>query len=283
MSHKAVSETNCPNCGFQVSHNYCAQCGQPTHLHKEHFIGMILHFIAHYFHYDSKFWQTIKTLLFKPGKLTIAYWQNQRMRYLPPISLYIFISAVHFLVTALVSSGPVRIAVPTETPAGLDTVLKKADVADSFPFSNGNYVNRQMEKLKKKHGDVWVYLRDSYTHNYPKLFFFMIPFMAFVLQLLYFRRKQIYFVDHSVFSLHYHSFWFAIFTLDELTPAGGWWSLTTIILRIVALAYLCVALHRVYQSSRLRSVFFGLLIALSYVTFMGLAYGAYFFIILAMA
>src|ERR1700743_3096572 len=58
-----------------------------------------MHFLGHYFHYDSKFLQTMKALWFSPGKLTIAYWNKQRMRYISPVSLYIFISAVYFLIS----------------------------------------------------------------------------------------------------------------------------------------------------------------------------------------
>src|SRR5690349_6105601 len=92
------SEIICPNCGYHADRNYCAQCGQPTHLHEESFWGMVMHFVGHYFHYDSKFWKTLVTLWFKPGVLTQAYLQKQRMRFIPPISLYIFITAVFFLV-----------------------------------------------------------------------------------------------------------------------------------------------------------------------------------------
>src|ERR1044072_8511954 len=104
MSHHN-QEIICPNCGFKASHNYCAQCGQETHLHKDTFWGLVMHFIGHYFHYDSKFWKTVKALLTKPGKLTVAYWNKQRMRYIPPVSLYIFLSAVFFLILYLTGAS----------------------------------------------------------------------------------------------------------------------------------------------------------------------------------
>ena len=87
-------EKRCPNCGHIADLNYCPQCGQATHLHKDTFWGMVVHFVGHYFHYDSKFWQTLKDLVKHPGKLTVAYWEKKRARYLPPISLYIFVRCV---------------------------------------------------------------------------------------------------------------------------------------------------------------------------------------------
>ncbi|RYY20354.1 MAG: DUF3667 domain-containing protein, partial [Chitinophagaceae bacterium] len=95
----------CPNCGFQAERNFCAECGQATHLHKETFVGLVLHFIAHYFHFESKFWVTVKHLISRPGSLTLAYINKKRASFIPPISLYIFISAVFFLLMFLMLPG----------------------------------------------------------------------------------------------------------------------------------------------------------------------------------
>ncbi len=87
----------CPNCSTPVHGNYCAQCAQEAHLHKETFWHMILYFAGHYFHFDSKFWISVKTLLFKPGKLTLAWHNKQRMRYVAPVNFYIFTSVAFFI------------------------------------------------------------------------------------------------------------------------------------------------------------------------------------------
>ena len=79
-----TTDFRCPNCGYPATGNYCASCGQQNHLHKDTFWGLISHFTAHYFHYDSKFWKTIKALIFSPGTLTLAYQQKKRQRYIPP-------------------------------------------------------------------------------------------------------------------------------------------------------------------------------------------------------
>jgi len=70
--HHEKEEIICPNCGTHASGNYCYECGQSNHLHRDTFGGLILHFFEHYFHYDNKFWQTIRTLLFKPGELNCS-------------------------------------------------------------------------------------------------------------------------------------------------------------------------------------------------------------------
>jgi hypothetical protein len=92
-----MTHSTCPNCGASVTGKYCSECGQKQEMHRETFWHILTHFVGHYFHYDSKFWVTLKTLCFYPGKLTLAYHNHQRMKYIPPVNLYIFVSVVFFL------------------------------------------------------------------------------------------------------------------------------------------------------------------------------------------
>ena len=98
MSGKYRKEHNCLNCGFEVEEHYCSRCGQPNLELKENFWAFISHSIAHYFHFDNKFFQTLVPLLSKPGRVTLDYLAGKRARYINPISMYIFVSIVYFLV-----------------------------------------------------------------------------------------------------------------------------------------------------------------------------------------
>ncbi len=97
-SVKLRKEKNCLNCGHQVEETYCPHCGQENIELKEDALHMITHAIADYFHFEHKFFGTIKPLLFKPGKLTVDYVAGKRASFLHPIKLYIFISIVFFIV-----------------------------------------------------------------------------------------------------------------------------------------------------------------------------------------
>ncbi|MBA3829329.1 MAG: DUF3667 domain-containing protein [Taibaiella sp.] len=100
MSADTSKEPVCPNCNTSGNGNYCIQCGQSRHLHNDSFINLVSHFFLHYFHFDSKFWVTVKTLITRPGKLDVAYYNKQRTRYTPPIALYIFTSVVFFIMAS---------------------------------------------------------------------------------------------------------------------------------------------------------------------------------------
>lgn len=101
MKHHLRKEKNCLNCGSEVTDRYCSHCGQENIETKETVAYLVGHFLGDITHYDSKFFKTIRLLLFRPGFLTREYLQGKRTNYLNPIRMYVFISAVFFLLLLL--------------------------------------------------------------------------------------------------------------------------------------------------------------------------------------
>jgi len=76
---------------------------------------------------------------------------------------------------------------------------------------------------------------------------FMMPFLALVLKMLYFRRKKFY-VEHLVFSFHFHAFLFLIVSI--LLIMGNYLPEFLIPITILyTFVYLFLALKKVYQQS----------------------------------
>jgi hypothetical protein len=90
-------ENDCLNCGAELQGHFCHVCGQENLEIKENFGHLMGHAISDYFHFDEKFFHTMKPLLFQPGKLTIDYMAGKRTQYLHPVRIYIFISLVFFV------------------------------------------------------------------------------------------------------------------------------------------------------------------------------------------
>jgi hypothetical protein len=101
--HDLRHDKECQNCGHTVEVEYCSKCGQQNTETRQPFHHLITHTIEDITHYDGNFWKTIKYLLFRPGKLTTEYLLGHRMRYVPPVKLYIFISFVCFFIMALMA------------------------------------------------------------------------------------------------------------------------------------------------------------------------------------
>lgn len=129
----AGSTISCANCGAPITGKYCSECGQRHHDHAVHHFG---HFVSEatedLTHADSRLWQTLAALLFRPGFLTREFLEGRRARYLPPLRLYLVISVIFFIIVDLnsrMSAPPVVVVgyngksfnyevVPGGTPGG---------------------------------------------------------------------------------------------------------------------------------------------------------------------
>ena len=99
MSHSHIrKDKTCLNCGAQVEDRFCSHCGQENTDPRESLGHLIGHFLSDITHYDSKFFTSLRDLLFKPGFLTLEYNAGRRNSYLNPIRMYIFVSAIFFIV-----------------------------------------------------------------------------------------------------------------------------------------------------------------------------------------
>lgn len=99
MSHgKEREEKVCLNCGEAPLYDrYCHHCGQQNLEPKQTVWHLLVHFFNDITHFDGKFFSTMKLLLQKPGFLSDEYVKGRRMKYLDPVRMYIFISAVFFI------------------------------------------------------------------------------------------------------------------------------------------------------------------------------------------
>ena len=99
MSHvDERKEKDCLNCGAEVHGRYCHICGQENIVPHETFWHMVKHFFYDITHFDSKFFDSLKFLVLRPGFLSIEYMKGRRNTFLNPIKMYVFTSAVFFLV-----------------------------------------------------------------------------------------------------------------------------------------------------------------------------------------
>lgn len=137
MSHLHTrKEKDCLNCGTIVAGRYCQNCGQQNLDPKESTWHLFVHFFNDVTHFEGSFFSSIKYLLTKPGFLTEEYIKGRRASYLNPIRMYLFISAVFFLLMMSVFKGPSHFI--KESPEKADTgiarksLMKIGDGLDSI-------------------------------------------------------------------------------------------------------------------------------------------------------
>lgn len=99
MSHfKERTEKNCLNCNTEVAGRFCQNCGQENLEPKESAWHLVQHFFSDITHFDGKFFSSGWLLFRRPGFLSLEYMRGRRASYLNPIRMYVFTSAVFFLV-----------------------------------------------------------------------------------------------------------------------------------------------------------------------------------------
>ena len=99
MSHLIErKEKNCLNCNAEVQGRFCHICGQENVEIEESFFALATHLVYDIFHFDGKFFSSLKYLLWKPGFLTREYLRGKRATYLHPIRMYVFTSAIFFII-----------------------------------------------------------------------------------------------------------------------------------------------------------------------------------------
>src|SRR5207244_3362388 len=77
-------------------------------------------------HFDSNFFHTVHHLLFKPGFLSKEYLKGRRGSYLHPIRMYVFTSALFFLLFF-------KFAIPSKmSHSNLDDGIKSEDRATAI-------------------------------------------------------------------------------------------------------------------------------------------------------
>jgi len=370
VSHlKERKEKNCLNCQTEIVGRYCHKCGQENLEPKETVWHLVQHFFNDITHFDGKFFETVKYLLKRPGFLSLEYMRGRRMAYLNPIRMYVFTSAIFFIILFsmkkpedMAKAGDytkddlkvaMNLGALRQDQARLQRNLKEETDADDIDdlkekieyraiqiatikktygdtskrifskddlagfvtqaytdsISSGNFNLAGEKKFKRairlygnqvnvnfKHEDdddesnyfgwdikyksIQAYdsaekalpdsLRDGWLkrtmirrsmliekeykedrrlfvehlienifHSFPKILWISLPIFALILNILYFRHKQYYYVNHGIFTIHVYCATFIqlfvflmIYELGKVTPSG--WLHTIVILLNIA-------------------------------------------------
>lgn len=109
MSRTHLKLSRCPNCdtSLKVKDNFCPTCGQQNHDLKVPFHHLLTELLESIFHFETKFFTTLKSIFTQPGQITRDFWEGKRARYMHPFRLYVFVSFIFFLVANKVANKKV--------------------------------------------------------------------------------------------------------------------------------------------------------------------------------
>lgn len=229
MSHKKYrTETNCLNCGAEVKGKFCSECGQENLETRENFFHLAFHFIADYFHFDSKFFRSLVPLFIRPGFLTKEYWEGRRVKYIHPLRIFFFVTILFVISTSFFYKNfgerfKNKIMTPDSSLVALDTTYLNS-LHDSTKLYVASYRDsltvkeikaekakdqRQLLKINKGIDNVFI--------NLKYVTFFLLPVYALFFKILY-RRRRPFYVDHLVYAMHLLTFAYCVFSVTLLLP-----------------------------------------------------------------
>jgi hypothetical protein len=212
-------------------------------------------------------------LLFKPGFLTREFLEGRRIRYLPPLRLYLVLSVVFFLILGMGSHEPKAISL--ETRNGKPSVaMVNPNKANLIAIRPGETPEQRADRVckpeydgpghrflvpfitkgcRKSMIDNGHTIFEALLHNLPRAMFIFLPALAAVMKLMYWRPRR-YYVEHLLFFVHTHAFAFALLSvymlLTRVVPAVLEDGLSLIVWLYLPY-YLFVSMRRVYSQGRL--------------------------------
>ncbi|NEN23363.1 DUF3667 domain-containing protein [Cryomorpha ignava] len=209
-----IQINRCPQCQnpMREEFEYCPTCGQQKIKQKETVVDVWRNFLGDYFAFDSKLSLSLGPLLFNPGFLSIEYKKGRRVRYIPPVRLYIFISILFFII---------------------------------LNWSGNQNITRSTTDDER----LWNNFFHNYL---PKVFFLFLPLFAAILMLLFKKLKTGYVFNLIIATHYHAFlfFLFSIYLLLSMALAStGYFVLNNILFSLTiiwALLYLLLSLKRIY-------------------------------------
>jgi hypothetical protein len=231
MSHSKLRyEKNCLNCGADVPTKYCPECGQLNRDPNFKIKDLLMEFVHDLTHFDGKFFVTTFLLIKKPGFLTRQFIEGKRLKYLNPVRMYVFTSAIFFFIVYSLNSfskdeNTVNAPLIIESQDSLDInsssgfksvneyelnqdTLIESKKDDWFKSWTTKQEIRLINKFKNDRAGTFESLKEKFVGSLPSLMFVSLPFLAFLLNLIFIRRKGMTYVNHLVFLIHFYIFSF---------------------------------------------------------------------------
>lgn len=292
------AKDSCANCQTELSGPFCHNCGQENKNYIRSVWSVVTEFFGEFGNWDGRVWRTLIPLVLQPGRLSSSYVSGQRVRFVPPLRLYLFISILAFLVFSAMGNNfriagitpdgvhtvPIeQLVAPTgsERPSGRAGAETNTELVPEISNFQVGFLSEQVNqeistKLRQVAQNPKLFLNNFFS-LVPQLMLVMLPLFALWLKLLYVFQKRFY-LEHLVLALHTHAFilvaLLALLGLNslraylyELTEVIAVTSALTSMYRVLLawmVLYLLLAQKNFYKQSWFRTIVKFLLTGLMY-------------------
>lgn len=215
----------CGNCGEILRGAYCHACGQKRLADGDRRLGHLLgQAVAAASDLDSRFWRSLRALLFQPGRLSREYLAGRRRAWMTPVSLFLLANVLYFIAPAL-----------TDFNLPLQSQLHQPHSALTRPWVVERVAARDRALQERRAAAPEAaraslparYALADYGRDYDAqagnvgkaLIAVHIPVLALGLMLA-FRRRGLYYAEHLVVATH--QFTFMLVYIQFVVLPAGW-------------------------------------------------------------
>jgi hypothetical protein len=249
------TDKKCRNCNHLLNGAFCSACGQKNtelNLGLIHFAKIALNEVVGY---DTRLKTTFKYLFTQPGMITKRHNEGARNSFVQPMRLYLFISLMMFLSINLTGA---RVTSTTEGPAETVSVkiYKQPNIPLSFYFDitsdNSDVYNDKIKYIADT--NRYPELNQEIVNGFSYAMFLLLPFFALFTKMLLLNKRRSY-VEHLIFSIHFHVF---IFIMATIAVYGNLFHVTSLWrsgFLFLYLTYLVTSLKNAYSLTLFRSIF----------------------------
>lgn len=190
--------TPCKSCGNAVGGLYCTVCGEkvltPDDHTLKHYLGALLNAFTFA---DSKFWNTLKAVVLRPGELSAAYMDGRRVKYMRPVAFFFLANFIYFAVPLFETfNTTLNSQLHNQQYSGWVQRKVEAHLAES---------GRTLEEFK-------VLYEPASANNAKLLLVTMVFLLLLPVALLYLRKRE-YFSAYVTASFELMSFYLWVATL----------------------------------------------------------------------
>jgi hypothetical protein len=183
-----MNSNHCLNCDQTLiqSQNFCANCGQPTPVHRftiKHFLHEGFHAFTHA---DKGLFNLLKELLIRPGVVAREYIAGKRKKYFNPFTFFLILAAFY------VFAGSLKMA----STHGVNQTIPAQIAQIKNPVAKRQAMDKYERGIKAK-----VFMT-KYSNTVAMV---AVPFFALLFWLSYYRKKYNY-AEHLLASLLFVSF-----------------------------------------------------------------------------
>ena len=238
----------CPTCATVVTTPYCARCGERRIEARDRTLRGLLRLLVNALSsVDGRVLRSVRTLVGRPGALTLAWMDGPRKPYLGPFQLFLLANVAFVAVQSLIGANIFS--------STLDSHLHHQDCS---AFAQRLVSAHLQERSTTLAAFAPVFDREVAFHAKSLVILMTLPFAVLLAILFVPKRRTL--AAHLVFAVHMYAFLLFLYCavlvipgLDRLRGGAGLESplldtaLTVLNLSVCA-AYLYAAIGRVYGS-----------------------------------